>query len=109
MVQSIEAPQRVTDKIQVAVYIVGDMGTLVLNLARYNSGDMGDNAKAIWARAWPILASAGGAAAFTFLQSIAAHAGICPAAVVTPAESGIIGAGIHTTILAMRFLGCGRV
>ena len=41
--------------------------------------------------AWPILASAGTAAAFAFAQSIAAHSGFCPAPTLSIETTSLLG------------------
>lgn len=57
--------------------------------------------KGVAVQATAIILAALGAAAFTFLQSVAAQSGVCPTPTTSPETAGAIGAlfkGIHTAL-----------
>lgn len=57
----------------------------------------------------PILLSALAAGAFTFVQSLAASAGACPAPTVSVGETGLIGGAIKAGHTAWHMLQYGRI
>ena len=57
----------------------------------------------------PILLSALAAGAFTFVQSLAASAGACPAPSVSIGETGLIGGAIKAGHTAWHMLQYGRI
>jgi len=46
---------------------------------------------ALWKQVWPILLSALAAAGIAFAQSVASHAGLCPAPIAQPETVGLLG------------------
>lgn len=72
------------------------------NITAFYYLGMEDKARAILKQLLPILASAGAAAAFAFAQSIAAHAGFCPAPVVSIEATGALGGTIKAAHQVVR-------
>lgn len=63
------------------------------------------NALAVLARqAWPILVSALAAAGLAFAQSVAAHAGLCPAPAASPDTVAVLGGSFKAAHQAIVYL-----
>lgn len=80
---------------------LGDM-PIARNLSAFYYLSMQEKARSIFNQILPILASAGAAAAFAFAQSIAAHAGFCPAPVVSIEATGALGGTIKAAHQLVR-------